>query len=270
MRVLFLGDIVGKSGRLQLQESLKEYKDANRIDFVIANGENATSGAGLSPKHAGLILDSGVDCITLGDHAFDQKEIREIINDNKKIIRPINFSEESPGRGFNFFNVQSKKILVIQVLGRVFMKKNFSDPFPILDTILENYKLGRKVDCVIVDVHAEATSEKMAIGYFCDGRASLVVGTHTHIPTADTRILPSGTAYQTDAGMCGDYDSIIGMDKAEPMRRFIKNQVSGRFVPASGNATLCGVQVEINDSGLAEKVKPVRLGGVLTFRSPEK
>ncbi len=267
MRVLFLGDIVGKSGRLQLQESLRKYKVANKIDFVIANGENATSGAGLSANHACLILESSVDCITLGDHAFDKKEIREIINDNQKIIRPINFSEESPGKGFNLYSVGSKKILVVQVLGRVFMKKKFSDPFPMLDTILENYKLGRKVDCIIVDVHAEATSEKMAIGYFCDGRASLVVGTHTHIPTADTRILPSGTAYQTDAGMCGDYDSIIGMDKAEPMRRFIKNQVSGRFVPASGEATLCGVQVEINDVGLADKVKPVRLGGILNLKS---
>ena len=130
--------------------------------------------------------------------------------------------------------------------------------------------MGRKADCIIVDVHAEATSEKMAIGYFCDGRASLVVGTHTHIPTADTRILPSGTAYQTDAGMCGDYDSIIGMDKAEPMRRFVKNQVSGRFIPASGEATLSGIQVEINDKGLAEKVKPVRFGGILALTSPEQ
>ena len=270
MRVLFLGDIVGKSGRIKIQECLQEYKNTNKIDFVIANGENATSGAGLSSAHAEKILEHGVDCITLGDHAFDQNDIQKIINDNHKIIRPLNYSEDSPGKGFNFFNCKSKKILVVQVLGRVFMKKKFSDPFPLLNTILDNYKLGRKADCIIVDVHAEATSEKMAVGYFCDGRASLVVGTHTHIPTADTRILPSGTAYQTDAGMCGDYDSIIGMDKAEPMRRFVKNQVSGRFVPASGDATLCGIQVEINDLGLAERVKPVRFGGLLNLRSPEQ
>ena len=169
MKILFLGDIVGKTGRIKIEKCLQEYKDTNKIDFVIANGENATSGAGLSSGHAEKILENGVDCITLGDHAFDQKDIQKIINDNEKIIRPINLSEESPGRGFNFFLLNSKKILVVQVLGRVFMKKNFSDPFPLLDKILDNYKLGRKADCIIVDVHAEATSEKMAIGYFCDG-----------------------------------------------------------------------------------------------------
>ena len=269
MRVLFLGDIVGKSGRIKIQECLKQYKNLNKIDFIVANGENATSGAGLSSSHAEKILENGVDCITLGDHAFDQKEILSIINENTRIIRPINFSEETPGKGFHVFQLNSKKILVVQVLGRVFMKKKFLDPFPFLDRILDDYKLGIKADCIIVDVHAEATSEKMAVGYFCDGRASLVVGTHTHVPTADTRILPSGTAYQTDAGMCGNYDSIIGMDKAEPMRRFVKNQVSGRFVPASGEATLCGIQIDLKPSGLAKRVKPVRFGGALNIESPE-
>jgi hypothetical protein len=165
------------------------------------------------------------------------------------------------------FLVGKKKILIVQVLGRVFMKKQFLDPFPFLENILFDNKLGITVDCIIIDVHAEATSEKMAIGSFCDGRTSLVVGTHTHVPTSDTRILPLGTAYQTDAGMCGDYDSIIGMDKAEPMRRFIKNQVSGKFIPASGEATLSGIQIEVNDAGLAESAIPIRIGGTLDLKT---
>ncbi len=183
----------------------------------------------------------------------------------KQIVRPINYSDDCPGKGWQIFSVDEKRILVLQVLGRVFMKKKFLDPFPFLEDMFSQYKLGLNVDCVIVDVHAEATSEKMAIGHFCDGKASLVIGTHTHVPTGDTRILDKGTAFQSDAGMCGDYNSIIGMDKAEPMRRFLKNQISGKFIPAHGEATLCGVTVDLNEDGTSKKIKVIRIGGVLDY-----
>jgi len=263
MKIAFFGDIVGKTGRKKLESSLKQYVSDEKIDFVVVNAENATAGAGLSASHAKDLLEVSVDCITLGDHAFDNKEIIPFLEHTTQVVRPINFSNDSPGSGWQIFSVQKKKILVVQVLGRVFMKKKFLDPFPFLEEIFFEHKLGLNVDCIIVDVHAEATSEKMAIGHFCDGKASLVIGTHTHVPTGDARILDKGTAYQSDAGMSGDYNSIIGMDKAEPMRRFLTNQISGRFIPAEGEATLCGVSVELNGNGTANKIKPIRIGGVL-------
>ena len=239
MIIAFFGDIVGKTGRKKLESSLPQYVSSEKIDFVVATEENATSGAGLSANHAEDLLNASVECITLGDHAYDNKEIIPFLARTKQIVRPINYSDDCPGQGWQIFSVNDKKILVLQVLGRVFMKKKFLDPFPFLEGIFSQYKLGLNVDCIIVDVHAEATSEKMAVGHFCDGKASLVIGTHTHVPTGDTRILENGTAFQSDAGMSGDYNSIIGMDKAEPMRRFLKNQISGRFTPANGEATLC-------------------------------
>ena len=263
MKIAFFGDIVGKTGRKKLESSLRQYVSDEKIDFVVVNAENATAGAGLSASHARDLLKMPVDCITLGDHAFDNKEIIPFFEQTKQVVRPINFSNDCPGPGWQIFLVHRKKILVVQVLGRVFMKKKFLDPFPFLENIFFEYKLGLNVDCIIVDVHAEATSEKMAIGHFCDGKASLVIGTHTHVPTGDARILDKGTAYQSDAGMSGDYNSIIGMDKAEPMRRFLTNQISGRFTPAEGEATLCGVTVELNANGTADKIKAIRIGGVL-------
>ena len=263
MKIAFFGDIVGKTGRTKLENTLPEYISEEQIDFVVANAENATSGAGLSARHAEDLLNASVNCITLGDHAFDNKDIIPFLAHTRQVVRPINYSDDSPGQGWQMFSVSNKKILVLQVLGRVFMKKKFLDPFPFLEDVFSEYKLGLNVDCIIVDVHAEATSEKMAIGHFCDGKASLVIGTHTHVPTGDTRILDKGTAFQSDAGMSGDYDSIIGMDKAEPMRRFLKNQISGRFIPANGDATLCGVTVELNKNGTAKKIKAMRIGGVL-------
>ena len=263
MKIAFFGDIVGRTGRKKFGSSLQQYVSDEQIDFVVANAENATAGAGLSANHAEELLKMSIDCITLGDHAYDNKEIIPFLERSKQVVRPVNYSNDSPGQGSQIFLVNNKKILVIQVLGRVFMKKKFLDPFPFLEDIFFEYKLGLNVDCIIVDVHAEATSEKMAIGHFCDGKASLVIGTHTHVPTGDTRILSKGTAYQSDAGMSGDYDSIIGMDKAEPMRRFLKNQISGRFTPAKGEATLCGVSVELNENGTANKIKVIRIGGVL-------
>ena len=263
MKIAFFGDIVGKTGRKKFESSLQQYVLDEKVDFVVVNAENATAGAGLSANHAKDLLNMSVDCITLGDHAYDNKEIIPYLEHTKQIVRPINYANDCPGQGWQIFSVNNKKILVVQVLGRVFMKKKFLDPFPFLENIFFQYKLGLNVDCIIVDVHAEATSEKMAIGHFCDGKASLVIGTHTHVPTGDTRILDKGTAFQSDAGMSGDYNSIIGMDKAEPMRRFLKNQISGRFSPANGEATLCGVSVELNKNGTAKEIKVIRIGGVL-------
>ena len=265
MKIAFFGDIVGKTGRKKFESSLQQYVSDEKIDFVVVNAENATAGAGLSASHAKDLLKIPIDCITLGDHAFDNKEIIPFLENTKQVVRPINFSNDCPGLGWQKFSVNNKKILVVQVLGRVFMKKKFLDPFPFLENIFFEYKLGLNVDCIIVDVHAEATSEKMAIGHFCDGKASLVIGTHTHVPTGDARILDKGTAYQSDAGMSGDYNSIIGMDKAEPMRRFLTNQISGRFTPAEGEATLCGVSVELNGNGTANKIEVIRIGGVLGY-----
>ena len=194
MNILFLGDVMGRSGRDALAKNLPSLRRDWKLDFVVVNAENATSGVGLSIEHAKQILDSGVDCITLGDHSFDQREMISFIQQESRILRPINFAKTAPGKGSGVFLTQSgKKVLVTQVLGQVFMKKNFSDPFASLDTILNTAQIGKTCDAVIVDIHAEATSEKMAIGHWCDGRATLVVGTHTHIPTADLQILEKGT-----------------------------------------------------------------------------
>jgi metallophosphoesterase (TIGR00282 family) len=265
MRLLFLGDIVGRSGREALIERLPGIRKHMQLDFVVVNGENATSGAGLTGEHAKLILEAGADCITLGDHAFDQRDMLNYIASEPRIVRPINFAKSAPGSGAAIFTAQNgQKILVAQILGQVFMKRPYDDPFSAIETVLNKHRLSHTVNPAIVDVHREATSEKMALGHWCDGKVSLVVGTHTHIPTADTMILSKGTAYQSDAGMCGDYDSVIGMEKDEPLRRFVTGMSKGRFIPAKNPATLCGVMVETDrSSGLAKSVKPVRIGGAL-------
>ena len=268
MNILFLGDVMGRSGRDALAKILPSLRIDWKLDFVVVNAENATSGVGLSIEHAKQILNLGVDCITLGDHSFDQREMLTFIQQEPRILRPINFANTAPGKGFGVFLTQSgEKVLVTQVLGQVFMKKNFSDPFAGLDTILNNSQIGKTCAALIVDIHAEATSEKMAIGHWCDGRATLVVGTHTHVPTSDLQILDKGTAYQSDAGMCGDYNSVIGMDKVEPMQRFVTGMSKGRFVPAKGVATLCGVFAEVATTGLVRRVQSVRIGGVLEEKS---
>ena len=265
MRLLFLGDIMGRSGRKAISERLKSLREKWRLDFVVANGENATGGMGLSASHAKVLIDSGVDCITLGDHAFDQRDMLTFCEQEPRIIRPLNFAKTAPGKGSRLIKAQNgKKVLVAQALGQVFMKKPYDDPFSALDTALKAAPLGGLADAVIVDFHAEATSEKVAIGHWLDGRASLVIGTHTHIPTADTQILPKGTAHQSDAGMCGDYNSVIGMEPIEPIQRFVNGMVKNRFTPASGQATLSGVLLETDDaSGLAKSLRPVRIGGRL-------
>ncbi len=271
MRILFLGDVMGRSGRHAISTRLPELRDQLRLDFVIVNGENSTAGMGLSADHAKLILDAGADCITLGDHAFDQKDMMSFIDKEPRIIRPINYSKQAPGSGARLFEAPGgRKILVAQILGQVFMKRPFSDPFSAIDEELKKAPLKGRADAIVVDVHAEATSEKMALGHWIDGRASLVTGTHTHVPTADAQILPKGTAYQTDAGMCGDYNSVIGMDKEEPLQRFITGMRKGRFTPAEGEASLCGTFVETDrQTGLAKQVVAVRTGGSLSEELPE-
>lgn len=269
MRLLFLGDVVGRAGRRAISDNLKTLRVDWRLDFVVVNGENATSGVGLSGAHAQVLLEAGADCITLGDHAFDQKDMLGFVEREPRVIRPLNYAKAVPGKGARLFTAQNgKKVFVAQALGQVFMKRPFDDPFSALDTALKSAPLGGLADAVIVDFHAEASSEKMGMGHWLDGRASLVVGTHTHVPTSDTQILPRGTAFQTDAGMCGDYNSVIGMQKDEPMNRFVTGMARGRFAPAEGAATLSGVFVETNAMGVAVAVSPVRFGGRLQPAGP--
>ncbi len=270
MRILFLGDVMGRSGRAAVAGQLPALREAWGLDFVVINGENATAGAGLSGEHARALLAAGADCITLGDHAFDQKDMAAFIETEPRILRPLNYARTAPGRGHRLFEARGgRKVLVAQVLGQVFMKRPFDDPFSALDGVLRAHPLGGLAQAVIVDVHAEATSEKMGLGHWCDGRASLVVGTHTHVPTADAQLLAGGTGYLTDAGMCGDYDSVIGMEKLEPMRRFVTGMAKDRFTPAEGEATLSGVFVETDDrTGRATQVRMIRQGGRLEQAAP--
>ncbi len=270
MRLLFLGDVVGRTGRAAVTEHLPRLRRDWALDFVVVNGENATGGMGLSGAHAALLLEAGADCVTLGDHAFDQRDMLAYIESEPRLIRPLNFAKTAPGRGARFFDVAGgRRVFVAQVLGQAFMKRPFDDPFSALDAALKPATLGGTAAAVIVEVHAEATSEKMALGHWCDGRTSLVVGTHTHVPTADLQILARGTAYQTDAGMCGDYDSVIGMDKLEPITRFVTGMAKGRFSPAEGEATLSGVYLETDDAtGRARRAEPVRIGGRLAQAGP--
>ena len=270
MRMLFLGDVMGRAGRSAVSDRLASLRADWGLDFVVVNGENASQGAGLTGDHARVLLQAGADCVALGDHAFDQKDMLQFIENEPRILRPLNFSKVAPGRGVKIFEAtQGRRVLVTQVLGQVFMKRPFDDPFSAVETVLKTHRIGGAVQAAIVDVHAEATSEKMAMGHWCDGQASLVVGTHTHVPTADAQILPGGTAYLTDAGMCGDYNSVIGMEKLEPLRRFITGMSSARFEPANGPATLSGVFVETDDrTGKATRVRMIRQGGVLEQAAP--
>lgn len=261
---------MGRAGRRAITENLPRLRDAWKLDFVVVNGENATGGMGLSGAHAKTLLDAGADCLTLGDHAFDQKDMLQFIEHEPRVIRPLNFSKASPGKGARVFTTASgRKVLVMQALGQVFMKRPFDDPFSAVEPVFKTHPLGGQADAIIVDFHCEATSEKMAMGHWCDGRASLVVGTHTHVPTADAMILPGGTAHLSDAGMCGDYNSVIGMEKHEPLRRFITGMPKDRFTPANGEATLSGVYIETDDrTGKATRIEMVRQGGRLSQAGP--
>jgi len=271
MRFAFFGDIVGRSGREGLAEHLPYLRRQLGLEFVVVNAENAAAGFGITENTARELFAAGADCLTLGNHSWDQREALTYIVREPKMIRPLNYPalSDAPGRGSQMFDTESgKRVLVINLLGRLNMD-SLDDPFAAVDRELNACPLGQAADAVIVDMHAEATSEKMAMGHFCDGRASLVVGTHTHVPTADCQILNGGTAYQTDAGACCDYDSVIGNQKEEPLRRFTTRISGGRYQPAEGLATVCGVYVETNDAtGLACRVEPIRIGGRLSEAVP--
>ena len=264
MRIFFLGDIVGKSGRLAVVKNLKDILEKKKIDFVIVNGENATDqGVGITEKISNDLFNSGVDVITTGNHVWDQKETANHIERETRLLRPENISSNSPGKGFGIYESKNGfKVGVLNLMGNVFMKK-CDDVFKTAQIFKSKYKLKEDYDFLVVDFHGEITSEKMAMGHFFDGIATLVVGTHTHVPTNDVRILINGTAYQTDAGMCGDYDSVIGMNKENSLNRFLKKD-SKKHYPAEGEATLSGLIVECDASnGLANKVEPYIYGGEL-------
>ena len=269
MRILYFGDVVGRSGREPLIARLPELRQALKLDFILACGENAAAGFGITAKICRQFYEAGVDCITLGNHSWDQREIIGYIDGDPRLIRPLNYPKGTPGRGAQVYDTAGgRKVLVVQVMTRLFMDP-LDDPFAALDKVLGLHRLGAAVDAIIVDLHGEASSEKMALGHFCDGRASMAVGTHTHVPTADAQILPGGTAYQTDIGMCGDYDSVIGMKKEIALPRFTRKMPGERLAPAEGEGTLCAVFVETDDAtGLARRIAPVRLGGRLEEAMP--
>ena len=264
MKILFLGDIVGNSGCKAIKENLPNIIKKKKIDFVVVNGENAAKeGMGITENNTIELLNSGIDVITTGNHVWDQKETIEYISQQKRLLRPFNLSKQTPGRGFDIYKSRNGyRVGVLNLMGNIFMKK-CEDVFKATDNFLEKNKLKDKYDFLIVDFHAEITSEKMAIGYVFDGQATLVVGTHTHIPTNDARILNKGTAYLTDAGMCGDYNSVIGMNSQNSLNKFYKKE-SVKHFPAEGQASLCGVLVDANISnGLAKNIYSFIFGGEL-------
>jgi 2',3'-cyclic-nucleotide 2'-phosphodiesterase len=270
MRLLFIGDVVGRAGRAAVLERLPDLRARWRLDCVVVNAENAAGGFGLTEALCNDLLDAGADAVTLGNHAFDQREALVFIAREPRLVRPANYNKGTPGRGATLVETASgARVLVVNLVGRIFMGLA-NDPFEAAEREIGACPLGQGCDAAIVDMHAEATSEKQAMGSFLDGRVSAVIGTHTHVPTADHRILPGGTAFISDVGMTGDYDSIIGMDKDEPVRRFLESTPGGKLEPALGAATLCGLVVETDDrTGLALRVAPVRLGGRLAEAVPQ-
>jgi 2',3'-cyclic-nucleotide 2'-phosphodiesterase len=270
MRILFIGDVVGRSGRAILLERLGGLVADWKLDFVLVNGENAAGGFGITEAIYQEFVDAGADVITGGNHSWDQKEALVFIERAPRLLRPINYPAGTPGRGVALIDAKNgARVLVVNAMGRIFMDP-LDDPFAAVERELASCPLKQAADAIIIDIHGEATSEKQAIGHFCDGRASLVVGTHTHVPTADHQILPRGTAFISDVGMTGDYDSVIGMNKEEPLSRFLTKISGARFEPAMGEATLCALAVETDDaSGLAQRIAAVRLGGRLEEARPQ-
>lgn len=270
MKILLLGDLLGRVGREAALKHIPELRAKLKLDFVVVNAENASHGFGLGPDMAEALFAVGADVITLGNHAWDRREIIPYIANQPRLLRPLNYPPGTPGQGATVVPLpDGRKVLVAQVMGRLFMDP-LDDPFRGLEEVLVRHRLGVTTHAIIIDVHAEATSEKMAFAHAFDGRVSSVTGTHTHIPTADAQILPGGTAYQTDLGMCGDYDSVIGMQKAAAVGRFIRKLPGDKLAPAEGPATLCGVVVETHDAtGLAKSIQPLRLGGRLAQALPQ-
>lgn len=269
MRILFLGDLVGRSGRNAAVEMVPRLRRDMALDFVVVNGENAAGGFGITEPICRELYDAGVDVVTTGNHVWDQKDTVAFIRHHPRLLRPENFPAGTPGNGQGIFRTKDgRRVMVINLMGRLFMDA-LDDPFAVIVDRLAKCRLGSDADAILVDFHGEATSEKMAMGHFLDGKVSIVVGTHTHVPTADARVLSGGTAYMSDAGMCGDYNSVIGMDKAAPIARFTTKLPTERMVPAVGPATLCGLLVETDDrTGLARLARPFREGGVLAPDRP--
>jgi len=268
MNILILGDIVGPSGREALIKKLPSLIKKKKLDFVIVNGENAADpGVGITKKNTEEFFDAGTDVITTGNHVWDQKETMEFITSEKRLLRPENLIEGSPGVGTGIFiSKNNKKVAVINLMGNIFMKK-CEDVFEAAKKFIQTVKLKRDADFIIVDLHGEITSEKMAMGYLFDGKATMVVGTHTHVPTSDHRIMEKGTAYQTDIGMCGDYNSVIGMNRDNSLKKFLKDSSVKKHYPALGEATISGLMVQADDkTGLAKKIEPIIVGGVLENR----
>ncbi len=270
MRILFIGDIVGRSGRTIVNERLPGLVRDWKLDLVVINGENSAGGFGITETIYNELIDAGADAITLGNHSWDQREALVFIERAPRLIRPVNYPKGTPGRGAALVDCKNgQRALVINAMGRVYMDA-MDDPFAGVEREIAACPLGTGADAIVVDMHCEATSEKQAMGYFCDGRASLVVGTHTHVPTSDHRVMPGGTAFMSDAGMTGDFDSVIGMVKDEPLSRFLRKLPGSKFEAASGPATLCGIAVETDGkTGLAVKVAAVRLGGLLEEATPK-
>jgi len=270
LRLLFIGDVLGRSGRAALSRFVPRLREKWALDFIVANGENAAGGFGITEAICDEMLGLGIDCVTLGNHAFDQREALVFIERQPRLLRPVNYPAGTPGRGAGLYAAaRGQQVLVVNPIGRVFMEA-LDDPFAAIERELGACPLGVGCDAIVIDMHAEASSEKMAMAHFVDGRASVVVGSHTHTPTADAQILPGGTAYQTDAGMTGDYDSVVGMDKEEPLRRFLRKTPGARYEPAAGEATFCAVAAEIGEDGLAAMIAPVRLGGRLREEWPRE
>jgi metallophosphoesterase (TIGR00282 family) len=261
MRFLFLGDIVGRAGRTVVCDTLPSLISRYHIDLVVINGENSAGGFVITETILNDLIDAGADCVTLGNHAFDQKETLVFIERHDRLIRPLNYPKGTPGRGATLLKTKSgADVLIINAMGRVFMG-DLDCPFRAIDAELSACALKRGADAIVIDFHAEATSEKQALGVFLDGRASAVIGTHTHTPTADARVLPGGTAFMSDAGMCGDYNSVLGMDSDEPINRFLTKIPRSRYEPATGPGTISGLAVDIDDeTGLATNAAALRIG----------
>ncbi|MDB5553618.1 MAG: hypothetical protein JWL86_3602 [Rhizobium sp.] len=271
MRLLFLGDMVGRTGRQAVFDRLPGLISDFKLDFVIVNGENAAGGFGITEDILNSTIGAGADVMTTGNHVWDQREALIFADRHDQFLRPANYPAGTPGKGSGVYMARNgARVLVANIMGRVFMSPDLDDPFKSAEGILAACPLGEQADAIIFDFHAEATSEKQCFGHFVDGRASFVVGTHTHVPTADHQILNGGTAYISDAGMCGDYDSSLGMEKEEPLNRFLSKVPRGRFEAASGPATICGVGVDISDrTGLAENIAPLRIGPRLKETVPD-
>ncbi len=269
MNILILGDVIGASGREAIIKKLPNLIKQKKIDFVIVNGENAADpGVGITKKNVEEFFKAGADVITTGNHIWDQTETMKFITSEERLLRPQNLVEGSPGKGFGIYNSKNnKKVAVINLMGNIFMKK-CDDVFESAKKFIQNVKLKKDADFIVVDMHGEITSEKMAMGYLFDGKATMLVGTHTHVPTSDHRIMEKGTAYQTDIGMCGDYNSVIGMNRDNSLKKFFKDSSATKHYPSLGEATISGLMVIAdNETGLANKVEPIILGNYLENRT---